>query len=77
MIATDDLDRLKAAYREQRIAEARISLARNGPEAVGSADEKRQREELRQFCLAGGHDLAELTSFFQQVDQEIIHMLAF
>lgn len=65
MTSSDDLARLKAAYRDQRVAAA-----------FGvSAEADQLAEQLRQFCLASGHDLAELTNFFQEVDAEIAGMM--
>ena len=48
---------------------------RGRPDGLALAD-RALVETLREFCLAGGHDLNELKVFFQSVDEEVTRFVA-
>lgn len=71
MASHDEMDRLRATYRQARRDE--IAAAFYGMPA--GEDPARLEEALREFCLGSGHDLEGLTRFFQEVDAEVAEMI--
>ena len=71
MAHEDDVLRLKGAYRS-----ARLHTFLNPNSADAEQEVWRIAAELKQFYLAGGQDMAELTAFFSECDQDPVNYLA-
>ena len=63
-MTTESYRVMRERYRESRHA----ALWGNAP----ADDSAALAEKLRDFCIIGGQDLAELEGFLREVDQELI-----
>jgi hypothetical protein len=73
MDSKEELERLKAEFRKKRLA--MCAPVQREAFASDSAMFTAARQ-LREFCVAGGHDLAALDAFVKEVEEELQSHLA-
>jgi hypothetical protein len=66
MNSQEELERLKTEFRNSRLGmyEQAPGMFESEEQMLASAT------QLRDFCIAGGHDLEELNSFFKEVETD-------